>query len=170
MNDEQKYHVVFTGRFTPDIDRAAVMQNLATLYKTDVPSIAQHFSVADTVIKKNLSQAAAKQYVAAFNNAGALCLAVAMPASKPPTFLEYQLGAGDIRCSPLPINRITQIPGGININRVDKKSISFQEIILLSVYANTESADCKILLFLKGFKQPFDCDCYKVTYSDFFDV
>ncbi|MDP1772564.1 MAG: hypothetical protein Q8L15_09800 [Methylobacter sp.] len=175
MNDEQKYHVVFTGRFAPDIDRAAVMQNLANLYKTDVQSIAQHFSSADTVLKNNLSQAAANQYVNALNTAGALCLAVAIPVSKPlnaqsPAFLEHQLGVGDIRCSPLPINRITQSQDGININRVDKKDIPFQDIMLLSVYENTESADCKILLFLKGFKQPFECDCYKITYSDFFDV
>lgn len=175
MTDDQKYHVVFTGRFAPDIDRAAVMQNLANLYKTDAQSIAQHFSAADKILKSNLSQAVANQYVGALNTAGALCLAVAIPASEsptaqPPAFLECQLGVGDIRCSPLPINRITQAQGGININRVDKKDIPFQDIMLLSVHENIESADCKMLLFLKGFKQPFECDCYKITYSDFFDA
>jgi len=175
MIDEQKYHVVFIGRFAPGIDRAAVMQNLAALYKTDVESIAQRFSVAGKILKTDLSQAVANQYAIALSNAGALCLAVATSASKPPTtqpaaFLEYQLGVGDIRCSPLPINRITRAQGGININRADKKDISFHDIILLSVYENTESADCKMLLFLKETKQPFECDCYKITYSDFFDA
>lgn len=175
MIDEQKYHVVFTGRFAPDIDCAAVMQNLAALYKTDVESIAQRFSVADKILKTDLSQAVANQYARTLSSTGALCLAIATPTSKPPTtqpaaFLEYLLGVGDIRCSPLPINRITRAQGGININRVDKKDISFQHIILLSVYENTESADCKMLLFLKGFKQPFECDYYKTTYSDFFDA
>lgn len=175
MNDEQKYNVVFTGRFAPDIDHASVMQNLATLYKTDVQSVVQRFSNADLILKNNLNRAVANQYVTALNNAGALCQAIAMPDSKPPnaqppTLVEYHLGISDIRCSPLPINRITQGQGGININRVDKQDIPFQDIVLLSVYENTDVADSNMLLFLKGFKQPFNCDCFKITYSDFFDV
>lgn len=175
MSDEQKYNVVFTGRFVQDVDRAVVMQNLANLYKTDVQSVMQRFSQAGIIIKNNLNQAAASQYVAALNNAGALCQSVAAPESKPPidrhpTVLEYHLGLGELRYSPLPINRITQSHAGININRVDKQDIAFHDIILLSVYAHEAFTDSKMLLFLRGCKQPFVCDCFKITYSDFFDV
>ncbi len=175
MNGEQKYNVVFTGRFALHLDRAVVMQNLAHLYKTDVDSVAQHFSDADIIIKNNLGKAVASQYVTALNNAGALCEAVAVtgakpPDAKPPTFLEYRLGISELRCSPLPINRITQDQAGININRVDKQEVLFQDIILLSVYEHPDFTDSKMLLFLSGFKQPFVCDCFKIAYSEFFDV
>ncbi|MGR9012292.1 MAG: hypothetical protein ACU83U_01470 [Gammaproteobacteria bacterium] len=175
MNDEQKYSIVFTGRFAQDIDRTAVMQNLAALFKTDVASVAQRFSDADTVIKSNVNQTAAGQYINALNNAGALCRSVAEPKAKPPNptqprLIDYRLGVGEIGCSPLPINRITQGQGGININRVDIQDVPFQDILLLSVYEHVDLADSKMLLFLRGFKKPFVCDCFKITYSDFFDV
>jgi hypothetical protein len=170
MADEQKYNVVFTGRLAPHIDRATVLQNLADLYKTDAENVAQLFSNAGTIIKNNLNLPTAEQYVSALSKAGALCQTVAIPESKPQPYLEYQLGIGELRYSPLPINRINRGEGGININRVDKKDVLFQDIILLSVYEHPDVIDSKMLLFFRDCNQPFVCDCFKIAYNDFLDV
>lgn len=177
MSTEQLYNVVFTGNFVKGKAKEQVITNLAQLFKTDEIKIAQRFA-SKTVIKKNLPFSSAEQYTKTLIKAGAMCNTVPSEtqAIKPPvnrdtvsdnSILKYQLSASDIAFSPLPANRISTCPGGINLNRVDMQGVAFQDIALLSVFYRQSISDGQLLLFLNGYKKPFICDSFKINFTEF---
>jgi ribosomal protein L7/L12 len=70
---DKRYKVVFLGEIFADRDIDEVKRNLAALYKMDVSGIERLFSGRRVVVKQEVDHAAALKYVAAFEQAGALC-------------------------------------------------------------------------------------------------
>ena len=69
MSDEL-FDVVFFGILQPGKDKAAVMQNMAALFKTDAAKLAPYFAGGRKVIKGKINAAAAEKYKAALENIG----------------------------------------------------------------------------------------------------
>ncbi|VAW53517.1 hypothetical protein MNBD_GAMMA05-409 [hydrothermal vent metagenome] len=69
MNDEQ-FDVVFFGILQAGKDKETVMQNMATLFKTDANKLAPYFAGGRKVIKGKINAEAAKKYVTALENVG----------------------------------------------------------------------------------------------------
>ena len=69
MSDEL-FDVVFFGILQPGKDKAAVMQNMAALFKTDAAKLAPYFAGGRKVIKGKINAAAAEKYKAALENVG----------------------------------------------------------------------------------------------------
>lgn len=69
MSDEL-FDIVFFGILQPGKDKAAVMQNMAALFKTDAAKLAPYFAGGRKVIKGKINAAAAKKYKAALENVG----------------------------------------------------------------------------------------------------
>ncbi len=68
--NEALFDVVFFGILQAGKDKEAVMQNMATLFKTDASKLTPYFSGDRKVIKGKISAAAAKKYKAALENVG----------------------------------------------------------------------------------------------------
>ncbi len=67
---EELFDVVFFGILQAGKDKETVMQNMATLFKTDVSKLAPYFSGGRKVIKGKINAAAAEKYRAALENVG----------------------------------------------------------------------------------------------------
>ncbi|MBT8120080.1 MAG: hypothetical protein KJN89_10225 [Gammaproteobacteria bacterium] len=67
---EELYDVVFFGILQPGKDKETVMQNMATLFKTDAAKLAPYFAGGRKVIKGRIGAAAADKYKAALENVG----------------------------------------------------------------------------------------------------
>ncbi len=70
---DKRYKVVFNGEVFADRDLDTVKQNLAALYEMDVSRMERLFGGKRVVVKQDVDHAAALKYVAAFEQAGALC-------------------------------------------------------------------------------------------------
>jgi len=67
---EKLFDVVFFGILQAGKDKESVMQNMATLFKTDAAKLAPYFAGGRKVIKGKLSTNAAEKYRAALENLG----------------------------------------------------------------------------------------------------
>lgn len=67
---EELFDIVFFGILQPGKDRDMVMQNMATLFKTDAKKLAPYFAGDRKVIKGNINAAMAEKYRAALENVG----------------------------------------------------------------------------------------------------
>jgi len=75
----------------------------------------------------------------------------------------------DILFSPIEIPSISRARDGLNINRIDVQNVSFDTIILTSVFAEEvpPAIEYRIVLFLKNSRRPFVSDIDKIRYQDF---
>ncbi len=67
---EKLFDVVFFGILQTDKDKDTVMQNMATLFKTDVRKILPYFAGGRKVIKGEINAVSAEKYRAALENVG----------------------------------------------------------------------------------------------------
>ncbi|NOQ90866.1 MAG: hypothetical protein GQ549_07960 [Gammaproteobacteria bacterium] len=67
---EELFDVVFFGILQAGKDKESVMQNMATLFKTDAAKLAPYFAGGRKVIKGKISTDAAEKYRAALENLG----------------------------------------------------------------------------------------------------
>lgn len=67
---EQLFDVVFFGILQPGKDKDTVMQNMATLFKTDASKLIPYFAGGRKVIKGKINAAAAEKYKNALENVG----------------------------------------------------------------------------------------------------
>lgn len=67
---EQLFDVVFFGIIQTGRDKEVVMQNMATLFKTDVSKLAPYFAGGRKVIKGKVDAETAEKYRAALDNVG----------------------------------------------------------------------------------------------------
>ena len=67
------WEVVFSGEVAEGHDRAAVIANLARLFRTGEDRIARLFSGGEFVLKSRLDEDTARRYRATVQKAGALC-------------------------------------------------------------------------------------------------
>jgi hypothetical protein len=67
---EQLFDVVFFGILQAGKDKEVVMQNMATLFKTDAANLAPYFTGNRKVIKGKISAAVAEKYKNALENVG----------------------------------------------------------------------------------------------------
>ena len=67
---ESTFDVVFYGILQPGKDRAEVMVNMATMFKTTPDKIKPYFSGDRKVIKRNVDELTAEKYRAALENVG----------------------------------------------------------------------------------------------------
>lgn len=67
---EELFDVVFFGILQAGKDKEAVMQNMATLFKTDASKLAPYFSGGRKVIKGKINASAAEKYRVALENVG----------------------------------------------------------------------------------------------------
>ncbi len=67
---EELFDVVFFGILQAGKDKETVMQNMATLFKTDARKLVPYFSGGRKVIKRNINAGSANKYKAALENVG----------------------------------------------------------------------------------------------------
>ena len=67
---EELFDVVFFGILQTGKDKETVMQNMATLFKTDAKKLAPYFAGGRKVIKGNINAEAAEKYKSALENVG----------------------------------------------------------------------------------------------------
>ncbi|MFV2003834.1 MAG: hypothetical protein ACC650_01460 [Gammaproteobacteria bacterium] len=67
---EQRFDVVFFGILQPGKDKDVVMQNMATMFKTETSKLAPYFAGGRKVIKGNVDTNTAEKYQAALENVG----------------------------------------------------------------------------------------------------
>lgn len=78
------YAIVFKGEILDGADEAAVQQKVGAMFKADAAKIAALFSGKPVAIKKNVDEATANKFVAAFAKAGAKAYAKDMAAPAEP--------------------------------------------------------------------------------------
>ena len=66
----QLFDIVFFGIIQPGKDREIVMQNMATLFKTDASKLAHYFAGDRKVIKGGINANMAEKYRASLENVG----------------------------------------------------------------------------------------------------
>ena len=78
----------------------------------------------------------------------------------------------DLRFSPIEIPSISRAGDGLNINRIDVQNVSFDTIVLASVFAEEvpPAIEYRLVLFLKNSRRPFISNIDKIRYQDFPDV
>lgn len=83
------YAIVFKGEILDGADEAATKKNIATMFKANDAKLAALFSGKPVAVKKNIDEATANKFVAAFAKAGAKAyaknLAEPAPAAKEET-------------------------------------------------------------------------------------
>jgi hypothetical protein len=82
---EGDFQVVFRGELTGDLSEDEVRQKLATLFKMPEARVAGLFTGKPIVVKRDLDEATARKFEAAFRKAGAKCEIRSAPASAPST-------------------------------------------------------------------------------------
>lgn len=70
---EGEYQVVFRGELVGDRPEETVRQQLAALFKMPAGKVEALFSGKPVVVKRNLDEATARKFEAAFRKAGAVC-------------------------------------------------------------------------------------------------
>jgi len=70
---EGDFQVVFHGELTGDLSEDEVRQKLAALFRMPEEKVAALFSGKPIVVKRNLDEATARKFEAAFRKAGAVC-------------------------------------------------------------------------------------------------
>lgn len=78
------YAIVFKGEILDGADNAAVQQKVGAMFKADAAKLAALFSGKPVAIKKNVDEATANKFVAAFAKAGAKAYAKDMAAPAAP--------------------------------------------------------------------------------------
>ena len=77
------YTIVFKGEILDGADSSAVQQKVAAMFKADAAKLAALFSGKPVAIKKNVDEATANKFVAAFAKAGAKAYAKNMAEPAP---------------------------------------------------------------------------------------
>ncbi len=67
---EPQFNIVFYGITQPDKDRDTVLQNMASLFKTEPAKLASYFEGGRKVIKANVDELVAEKYRIALENIG----------------------------------------------------------------------------------------------------
>ena len=78
----------------------------------------------------------------------------------------------DLRFSPVECPSISRAGNCLNFSRIDIQNVSFDTIVLASVFAEEVSSvmEYRIVLFLKNFKRPYITNVDKIRYQDFPNV
>jgi len=76
---EKAYQITFSGQTVDGMDTAQAKANLCKLYKTDISKIEKLFQGKRVVLKKNLTEDAALNYLTTLKNAGVICALEEMP-------------------------------------------------------------------------------------------
>ncbi|MFC1884127.1 hypothetical protein ACFL2O_05095 [Thermodesulfobacteriota bacterium] len=183
--DEKKYNVIFSGKFVKTKDKNEIEKGLSKIFKRDIETIRNAFTVESRVIKKNINYKNALKISKVLNEVGALCTVEESSKPEKPKSLSPkrdkhktekaskikvvspQLGREDISLTPIPTRRITGWEGGININRAEREKIDYRSITLVSVF---QDKTYKILFFVNDSKRPFISDCDAIAFPEFPDV
>ena len=82
---DQHFAVVFSGRLVDGAERTQVRDNLANLFNVEAAKVERTFTGKPVLVKKDLDEAKAKNYIAALAKAGAIAEIVVNdpPASQP---------------------------------------------------------------------------------------
>jgi len=70
---EGEYHLVFRGELTGTVPEETVRDNLAQVFRMSRERVAALFGGKPVVIKRNVDEATARKFEAAFRKAGAVC-------------------------------------------------------------------------------------------------
>jgi hypothetical protein len=79
-----EYQVLFEGKLTGECPLDEVKRNLAALFKMKAEQVDALFTGKPVVIKRDIDQATALKYQAAFKKAGAVCAVASDAAEAPP--------------------------------------------------------------------------------------
>jgi hypothetical protein len=93
------YAIVFKGEILDGADSAAVQQKIGAMFKADAAKLAALFSGKPIAIKKNVDEATANKFIAAFAKAGAKAyvknMAAPAPAPQQETITAAPTSSGD---------------------------------------------------------------------------
>lgn len=92
---EGDFQVVFRGELTGDLSEEEVRQKLAALFKMPEAKVAGLFTGKPIVVKRNLDEATASKFEAAFRKAGAKCEIRSASESAPATEPENAPARGE---------------------------------------------------------------------------
>jgi hypothetical protein len=81
---ETSYHIVFDGTLTGEVGLADTKKQLAAMFKMNATQVEALFTGKPVVVKRNVDEATAAKFKAAFKKAGAACKVVPANADKKP--------------------------------------------------------------------------------------
>ena len=182
------YNVVFSGGFDDGRDLENAKGDLARLFKVDLDRIETLFRRKGAVIKKGVNRPTGLKYIQRLKKAGVLCrLQEQAPPSptrtgtRQPTSNRDQTASSpdqiqvvdppaapaELAYSPVPANRITAAPGGINMNRPGLKAIAYRDVVLISVFTDLRQENTALLVFVRELQRPFICQANKIAFTEF---
>ena len=179
------YDVILTGQIAPGHERKAVLTSLARLLQQDLRQITELMDTDDAVIKREVDAHTGHQYLQALAKTGAIGRLKPLSQTGAPTVstggpapagdsahpnirvISPRPQPADIAFAPIQANRITHVPGGIDINRIDTAPIEYDAIALSAVYENQEKDQIHVLIFRQDLHRPYQCDANRIAYNEF---
>lgn len=182
----ENYDVIFTGRIAEEMTRGQVEENLLRLPGCSAEVIAPLFRGKPLILKKNLSKDRAQVYARTLTQAGALCRirpsetargedgqsAKTERGKMSVRLVSPVMGPAHIAYAPLTSPFFSHAEGGININRVDRDVIPFEDITLLAARYDSprNESTLRLLMFTRMDKRPVLVDAEKINFATFPDV
>jgi hypothetical protein len=180
------FDVIFTGHIAEEMTRGQVEENLLRLPGCTSEAIAPLFRGKPLILKKNLPRDRAEAYAKTLTRAGALCrtrpseTARAGDSQSAETergkisvrLVSPVMGPARISFAPLTCPFISRAEGGVNINRVDRAVIPFEDITLLAARYDSprNESTLRLLVFTRMDKRPALVDADKINFATFPDV
>jgi hypothetical protein len=92
------------------------------------------------------------------------------PEKKPKSLkvIKPQIGRGEVFYQPKPVNTLTPVKGGIDLNRKDMAPIPYRDIVFSAAVIDVEDGEqVKLLFFVRGYKRGFHIDAERIHYNEF---
>ncbi len=179
------YDIILTGQIVAGHDPQTVVTSLARLMKRDAQSVVDLLKRDGQIIKHRVDAHTGKAVHRALKRIGVVSRIVpakATSATKPSKVIDASLPDGaertfqiiapprqpaDVAFAPIPANRISGAPGGLDVNRIDTPPIRFEALALVCVHQAADADNLFILIFRHGQNRPYLCDANRVVFSDF---
>jgi hypothetical protein len=179
------YDVILTGQIVTGHDPQTVIASLARLMKRDTKIIVDLLQRDGQIIKRQVDAQTGQAFLRALKKIGVVSrLVPTKPASirkpsqvigaapvddanLPLRIIAPPLRPADVAYAPIQANRISGVPGGLDVNRIDTPPIRFEALGLLGVHQTDDADKVFILIFCLGQKRPYLCDANRIIFSDF---
>ena len=174
MPEQQFYRLVFEGKTAQGFSTEDVKENFSRLFKVDGERLDRLFSGKAYTLKQDLDFLTMTRYGRVLDQAGALyridppLAAVAAAPQRKVIECEPQIEA--LKYGPKPCPRVTGGPAGIDLNRHDIKTVAFNQIRLVSIFAEKvgKAENISLFIFIQGSGRPYSIEANRIAFSDFF--
>lgn len=183
MKNDTTYIVISTGELLDGHKHEDAKRKLAALFKINPSKAGELLNQKEKTIKSGIGYDKALKYCDAIQKTGLKCLVkpqtnpklndtINSPEACTLQVIDPVLEPPDSKYSTNTCNQISGWEEGIDLNRPNLNKISFNDIILFSIFQDFENPSDKIqmLLFIKDVKRPLITDCSKIRFNNFPDV